>query len=295
MQPTTETVKNPFCAGTETDLSVPTATLQIYNYINEHLNDRKGGDVNRCSSAPRCVRARWYSLNGYAGEPLAPRAIVNFLLGDLTERTLVYFVTKACVGPGKLYSEVIFGAEDGTIEYQGKSLTKYKQITTSFRIGNLTITGHFDGLGKRNSDGKWELIEFKSAADFGFEEFKENGPGDYIKQSHALFECDACKEKNVESVRYFYLKKNTGHLWDGLFHKDPEITARMIAEYKAAAGNDIPERPYALKPETFRGKPTGRTTCQWQCSYCAFTKECWGKFDVEFKGGKPKFYFEEKV
>jgi hypothetical protein len=243
------------------------------------------------------VRRRWYQNKGLAGEKITPRARVNFLLGDLSERTMVYFVTHGCVGPGKLYSEVYFGEPDGTIEYQGKSLTKYKQITTSFTIetenGPLTITGHFDGLGKRNSDGLWELIEFKSSSNNGFRMFSTSGDvGDYLKQAHALMLTDLCKEKDVKGVRFFYLRKETGHMWDAYFNWDTDTEAQVIAEFKAAIAQEEPARPYILKR-----KLTGEFVFQdWHCGYCPYTAECYKeyKIDTVFKSGKPSYILTEK-
>ena len=189
--------------------SVPTATLQIYQFISEYLERDKDTNVNRASAATMCVRRRWYSHNGYEGTPLTPRKVVNFQLGDLSERVVLFYIKSALVGPGKLYSEVNFGDVIGSIHFQGKELEIYKQKTFSFTMENgQRITAHVDGLGKRNSDGKWELIEIKSAADYGFDSFVDNGPGDYLKQAHASMMTDECSALGIDQVRFFYLGDN---------------------------------------------------------------------------------------
>ncbi len=275
------------------DETVPTATNQIYEFIDDYLK-RGHGTANRASSATMCVKRRWYQNQGIEGTPLTPRKIVNFFLGDLTERTLVFFIKEALVGPGKLYSQVDFGEPAGDIEFQGKPITAYKQKTLMTKIGHLNIPGHADGFGKRNSDGKWELIEIKSAADYGFDEFKETGPGDYLKQSHILMMSDYAIDLGVNDVRFFYLKKNTGNLWDRLFPFDIEIANKAGAEFILADGDVEPDKPFQLAEETYYKKPTGRTVAKFPCSYCNYLERCQGPYEKEFKSGKPVFVFKKE-
>lgn len=296
MDEATPLVENPFSLWEDRlEERIPTATLQIYKYIADSLNRPKDININRASSATMCVRRRWYQANGYEATPLTPRKIVNFMLGDLTERTLLYFIKEALIGPGLLYKEVLLGEELGEITFQGKDITLYKQQDLSFKLTDGTvITGHADGFGKRNSDDQWELIEIKSAASYGFDEFKRNGPGDYLKQAHALMLMDQSMELDVKSVRFYYLAKETGHLYDRIFNFDPKIAHQVIKEFKLANNSEAPEAPYALVPELLRGKPTGKTTCPWQCGYCSYLHHCKPGFTKEFKSGRPKFYWEGK-
>lgn len=274
---------------------IPTATHQIYQYISEYLNRDNDTNVNRASAATMCVRRRWYQRNNYKQTPLTPRKMVNFLLGDLSERVVLFFIKQALVGEDKLYSEVDFGEVIGEITFQGKPLELYKQKTMSFTDGDIKITGHADGFGKRNSDGQWELIEIKSAADYGFDKFVDDGPGDYIKQSHALMMTDECKARDIKSVRYYYLRKNTGNLYDKLYPYSGATAALTLQEYRIANEDVIPSAPYMLIDETHYKKSTGRLTCSWRCAYCPFTEQCHGKFKKEFKNGKPKLIWEKKV
>lgn len=277
------------------DQSTPTATNQIYSFINEYLGRSESTHVNRASSAPRCHKARWYQRKGYPGEQMSPRAIVNFTLGDLSEHTVKFFILKGCVGEGKLYSEVDFGKplEAFTVQ-NGKLITMYQQQTITANLGGIEVTAHVDGWGKRNSDGRWELIEVKSAADYGFEEFKESGPGDYLKQAAVCLETDKAKELGATEVRYYYLKKNTGHLWDRLHTPSPELLRDVIEEYKLANGEEEPKAPYIPLPEMFRSKPTGRFVLPWQCGYCAFIRTCHPEAQLELKNGKPKYYMPQE-
>ncbi len=270
------------------DPLVPKATMMIYDYINSYLSKPEDTHINRASSASLCFRRRWFKRNSYEAKPLTPRKLVNFLLGALSEQTVQYFIKEGCVGAGKLYSQVDFGKEVGSFTTQGKKITIYDQEDLTARIGTTEVTAHVDGWGLRNSDKEWELIEIKSAADYGYESFITNGPGDYIKQSTVNLMTGKAKELGAKSVRFFYLKKNTGHLWDRLFQFDQEVSKDVIEEYRLANGKEMPKRPYVPQIERFRGKPTGRKVLPWQCGYCPYTETCWkNEASLEFKNNKP--------
>lgn len=276
------------------DPTVPTATLQIYKFIETYLGRKSDTHVNRASSATMCYKRRWYQRNNYESTPLTPRKLVNFLLGDLSEKTMQFFIKQGCVGPGLLYSEVDFGKEIGSFTIQGKKISVYEQEDLLAKIGGLDVTAHVDGWGKRNSDGKWELIECKSAADYGFDSFKDGGPGDYLKQAMVNLQTDKAIKLGADSVRFFYLKKNTGHLWDRHFPFDSVLAGEVAEEYKIANGPNLPKTPHMLKNETFRSKPTGRIIAAFPCSYCGYLKECQGEYEIDFKGQSPKYVFQPK-
>ncbi len=271
------------------DPQTPIGTNQIYSFVIEHFGrDPKDTNVFRASSAPRCPRQNWYKYRGYPGKGMAPRAIINFLQGDIAERVKLYFIRVACVGPGKLYSEVDFGEVLGEIHFQNKPLQIYKQQTVLSDARGIKIPGHADGWGKRNSDGKWELIECKSAADFGFSTFKTKGPEDYLKQSATLMASDKARELGVVGVRFFYLRKQTGHLWDRFFPYDEALWQEVCDGFHAVLKDEPPPKPYYLVPETKgRGEKkveTGRVVAgDWHCRYCPFLEECQGKFTIEWE------------
>lgn len=286
-------VKNPF-AGLDDrqDESVPTATLQIYQFIEDYLA-RKEHDthVNRASAASLCPKRRWFQRNGFKGETLSPRKIVNFTLGDLTEHVVKFFILKGCVGPGKLYSSVDFGTPTGKFTVQGNKVIEiYDQEDLIANIAGIEVTAHADGWGRRNSDGKFELIEVKSAADYGFDSFKENGPGDYLKQAHVNMRTNKGIDLGVNECRFFYLHKSTGHLWDRLHFFDTNLFEKIKKEFISANEQKEPQTPYEPVFETFRGKPTGRRVLPFPCGgYCPYTKKCFSRFNVEFKNGRPKY------
>lgn len=291
--------------GEHSEVVVPEGTLQIYEFIGEYLNrNTPSTHINRASSASLCYKRRWYQGKGYAGEELTPRVIVNFTLGDLTEHTVKYFILNGCVGPKKLYSEVHFGKEYGSFTIQnGKEIKLYAQEDLTAKIEGFTITAHVDGWGKRNSDGKWELIEVKSAADYGFESFKEEGPGSYLKQAFVNLQTCKAKEFGATEVRFFYLKKNTGHIWDKLYPFDEQVANEIVEDFRLSNQETEPPAPmmdvfgtvYGAQPETFRGKATGRKVIKYPCSYCPYIALCQPAFETEFKSGKPIHVVKQEV
>lgn len=294
-----ELVENPFAQWEDkADPTVPSATLQIYKHIDEYLKRVSDVSINRASAATMCVKRRQYKRQGAPETPLTPRKLVNFLLGDLSERTLLYFIKQACVGPGKLYSEVDFGDIIGSIQFQGKPIDIYVQKTMSFKLDDMTITGHADGFGRRNSDGKWELIEIKSAANWGFKDFQESGAGDYLKQSHALMLMDECRALDIKNVRFFYLKKETGHIWDRSHGYEEEIAKQVVRGYRVSNRDDEIVPPFTLKDETYRKKATGRRIADFPCTYCPYLAQCHGQYELQWKSdqwgnNKPVYVFEQ--
>lgn len=283
---------NPFAVNEEKpgDEHIPTATLQIYRAVEQELaRKEEGTNVNRASAANMCVRRRWYQRNGYVGQPLTPRKILNFTAGDIGEHVVKYFILKGCVGPGKLYSEVDFGEPCGEFVIQRKTIQMHAQQTVTSVVGGIEVKGHADGWGKRNADGQWELIEVKTAADYGFDSFVSEGPGDYLLQAHTLMMSDLAESRGVREVRFFYMKKSTGHVWDRLHAFDDQIAADVALGFQLSNREEIPKRPHAPIEETFRRKPTGRQVLPWQCGYCPYTKTCWPDAERQFKNGKPVF------
>lgn len=282
-------VNNPWKDGEDKyDPSIPTATLQIYDYIAEELKRPKDTHVNRASSANMCYLRSWYQRNGFEGTQLTPRKIVNFALGDITERVVIYFIEQGLVGPGKLYREVFFGKEIGEIPIQGKKIKIHEQEMLRTMVGPFEITSHVDGWGIRNSDGKKELIEVKSAANFGFDEFKENGPGDYLRQAHVNM-----KAIGADSVRFYYLRKEIGSLWSRLEPWSDAIMQEVEDNYRLANQEIKPDRPdYPMTEEEVgqgRGRPklkTGRMQLNWKCEYCIFTRNCFPDMVEEWVPGR---------
>ncbi len=321
-------VENPYAKFEDrADVHVPSATLQIYKFINEKYGRPEADvNVNRASSATMCPKRRQYQRKGTKGTPLTPRKLVNFMMGDLAEMTMLFFISEACVGSGKLYSEVDFGEVKGEIQISDKLVKTYHQKTLTVRIPipanakikvnttpgedfglleeSLAITCHGDGWGKRNSDGKWESIECKSAANWGFQSFQKDGPEDYLKQSHTVMSSEEAKALGVTETRYFYLRKETGHIWDRLVKFDRDIWDNTRQEFLAVMGEQEIKTPFSLIPEmTGRSpnkRPTGRYVAQFPCTYCPYLETCQGSYKLEWANDqwgnqKPSYVFEKKV
>lgn len=269
------------------DPEVPTATLQVYDFIADYLRRPKDTHVNRASSASMCPKRRWFQKNGAPATPLTPRKMVNFLLGDLSEKSLNYFVKQGCVGPGRIYSEVSFGTSQGFIKFQDKEIHIYEQENLTADVGGIEVTAHVDGWGKRNSDGQWELLEFKSASNFGFQEFKDpEWSSDYLKQAMVNLRTGKAIELGAKSVRFYYLRKETGHIYDRVFQFDEKLFQQVIKDYAVANGPAIPETPYQPTAETFRKVPTGRMILPFPCAgYCSYVDQCF-KYTVDWKSGQ---------
>jgi len=301
---TEKLVSNPFAQFEDkADPSVPSATLQIYQGINDSLGRPKEDvNVNRASSATMCSKRRWYQRRGVQGTPLTPRKLINFLFGDLAEKTILYFVRQFCVGDGKLYSEVDFGEKTGEFSFDGKTIEIYKQKLLTTKIDGIDITCHADGFGKRNSDGQWEVVECKSSANWGFKSFQADGPEDYLKQAHTIMASEECKALNIKETRYFYLRKETGHLWDRLEEFNQSIWEKAKQEFIMVNKDEESPAPFPLVEEMEgrkpNRKPTGRMIAEFPCSYCPFLEHCHGKFSVEWKdeqwgNKKPTFVFSQ--
>jgi hypothetical protein len=273
-------LKNPFIdQDYEAEDFVSEEVLEIYRWIDQNLVDRDDdSNVLRASAAPSCVLRRWLQARGIKGNRTAPRSILNFMLGELFEYALKYLVIKANVGPGKLYSEVKFGELVGTFPIQKKSFEIHEQIEVITRIGPLKIVGHLDGMGKRNCDGRWEFIEAKSASDYGFNKFKSSGPDNYLKQAHALMMSEEAAKWGVDETRYFYGRKQKGHLHGRLIKFDENIAETVRHEFVQSVGPEKPQPPYSLAREIdSSGFPTGRLVALVvPCSYCPYlnTEHC---------------------
>lgn len=290
------------------DFEIPSASYQIYNYVSS-LAKEESKNVFRASSASMCVRRRQYQKAGVDGIPITPRKILNFMSGDIAEMVMKYFISQACVGDGKLYSEVYFGEPEGSVVINGKMIATYHQPTYSFELPNKRrITAHPDGRGKRNLDGQWELIEVKSAADWGFQDFKVSGPGDYLKQAHAVMLTDEMTALNARSVRFFYFRKMTGNIWDRVFNFDPELAKRVVEDFLLSDSVEL-AKPYELVDETRSVRnpedkrkwikiPTGRKKAPFPCGgYCPYTKNCHGEYKLEWSSDrngqmKPVYIFK---
>lgn len=293
MGQSSELLDNPF-SETDDDKLLPQGSIEIYRYINELNEEREPRIELSASSMSRCYKANWYQYNGYESLPLNPRAGLVFILGDVTEHVMKYLIASSCVGEGKLYSEVDFGEKTGEFVIQHRKFDTFKQETLEIPMSKEhVISGHADGWGKRNSDGQWELIEIKSAATFGFDKFKRGEVPDYIKQCHTLCLSTKAKALKVKGMRFFYMNKNTSHVFDRFYHFDKAIALKVYEEFWLSISEDEPERPYELVDETYYKKKTGRKIAAYPCSYCSYVTTCFDGLKREVNKDKPVWVLKE--
>lgn len=294
--------KNPFLeADIEAEDFVSEGALQVYRYLDTLADREDESNVLRASVAPLCVRRRWLQARGLKGKRLAPRALSNFILGELFEYAIKHLIKTSCVGPARLYSEVNFGKVIGTFTIQKREFEIHEQLESRTKIGPLTIVGHWDGVGRRNFDGKWEMIEAKSASDYGFRKFKAEGPGEYIKQAHVLMMSDVAKKLGITETRYFYGRKQKGHLHDVLVPFQESVADMVSRDYLASVGPECPAPPHSLTREISGGFPTGRLVAlTFPCTYCPYlnTEHCHNgltRYVRRDQGGNRKPFYAKKA
>lgn len=267
-------------------MELPEGTFNIYEGIDKDFNTGElDSNVNRGSAANGCVRQRWYKKNGYEAKGMAPRAYINFGLGDASEHIIKYYISRYCVGPGKLYKQVYFGKECGEFTIQHRSIKKHEQLESSWKYlddnqEEQEVVCHFDGLGQLQ-DGTIELIEIKSASSFGFTTFKKEGPEDYLNQAHSYMMTDLCVEKKVKRVRFFYIRKETGHIFDRQFPYNVALALEVKRGYYDATRKE-PPRQLSLVDVKYRGKPTGKKKLSWKCEYCPYIEVCRPEYEVSY-------------
>jgi len=281
------------------DAQIPIPVDEIYSGIERELG-RSENDTNidRGSSANQCVKQRWYKGKGYTPTPITPRQIVNFIQGDIAEAVVLSQVKKYCMGKGKTYKALHLGKSKGSVQVQHNLIEIYEQLEFSFDLDGIPIVCHPDGIGECH-DGTYELIEVKSAANWSYKKMVDTGAGDYLKQAHANLMCDQLRKMKVKKMRFYYLRKETGHLWSSLHYYNHD-TAKLVAEeYRVARREEEPEAPYDWVEEVSRKQKTGRLKLDFPCNYCGFKDVCKGPMNFEFSkvygsgSLKPTFYKKE--
>lgn len=258
--------------------------------------------VNRSSSASRCVRERWLKRIGTIGEPTQPRMFLVWKYGHMAEDFYKQLVKMFCVGPEKLYSEVDFGTPIRSFMVDSIEVLQYEQPTVYTKITDkLTVTGHVDGWGKRNADDKWEVMDFKTASNYGYDKFVAGEIPEYIYQMASLLLSDKAKELGAESSRLWYWRKETEHLHDKPFPFLKNDIEKVRREFIVAASEPEPAPPYELEQEktynrsTKQYDPTGRMIIpNYPCGYCAYKAHCYSEVQLEFKSGKPVWVYRPK-
>lgn len=274
-----ETIKNPFFdIDTDSEETLTPVTFSIYSGVMNDQNETRSDNINRPSTSGSCVRQLWYKKNKYSASPLAGRALLNFMAGNIGEYTLIHFIKKYCVGEGKPFKEIICGEPIRSFYVGTEEVFQYKQIETKTPLpSGLVLPGSIDFL-VQYQDGSWAIGDCKTTSDFGFKRVVETrDPESYKYQAHCYMLSDIGFKYNVQKFLFVYMRKTTGHIFDFTINLDTNLIKDIDAKFTLANGETIPGRPYEPEEETYYKKPTGNYILPWQCSYCAFTKECWGE------------------
>jgi CRISPR/Cas system-associated exonuclease Cas4 (RecB family) len=195
-----------------------------------------------------CARKLWYSLRpDVEGEPLSPRALSNFLFGDILEELLLSLAVSA--------GHDVVGRQD------------------EVHIGD--IKGHRDAV----IDGV--LIDVKSASGRAFPKFKkgtvtDDDPFGYLWQLacylYAAKDDPLVRDKTTAGFLVF--NKENGEIALDLYDLSSylDVVPSLVSgRQKQMTLDEPPERAFEPVPD---GK-SGNMKLPTNCSYCAFKEICW--------------------
>jgi len=283
---------------------------------------REIGNPLRLSASGSCARRLAYQRINFETpsgvpkpcevEPLNPRALMVFHLGDMVETSLKAWIRDA----GSLFMPLAPPAD-----------------RVSISVCGVEIPGHPDGL-YQESDGTYSVVSIKSINTLGFDRVERDGP----PYEHICQETAYMAALGVWRARFLYYNKNTSHLMDDwVVDFSPDLYAEIAKRWVSvimATPDVLPEPEYRAVPETewVRGlkgykagtatfnedgtpgsavfdvdgkritevksngyhRETGRAVLPWQCSYCPFKRPCYGERlrQVEVEDGQPTWVVE---
>lgn len=132
------------------------------------------------------------------------------------------------------------------------------EVMLTTPAGNVLV-GHFDLLAEIN--GRLEIIDLKVVDEAPWNYI--DGPREHEKDQVMLY----CAAHGVETGRLVYLCKGgrgKGQVKEYAFEVDKDRIGQLLAKY---------DRILARKAV----KPFDAPTDSWQCSYCGYYEDCWGK------------------
>lgn len=230
---------------------------QILYLIEKEEKSKTKSSPLRMSASGHCTRQIAYAYHGFEAEPLAPRAIMVFRLGD------------------KIETEI----KDLLIKYPPENY----EITTSndeisFEIDGHKILGHVDGIIKSPIQA---ILEIKSVNTLRFKSLDREGiPSDYIYQATAYM-----KATGLDKTLFIFYNKDTSHMKELELAYDPSIWKVIEDRFRRVINSNkdnLPDQDYG---------PSSLGKLPWQCSYCSFNKHCWPNADLTFdKQGKPGLF-----
>ncbi len=262
---------------------------ELLNEIKKHESLREWSSPVRLSNTGKCPQALQYQLLGFPKEPLDPRVIMLFRVGDHTEAEIKILAEKHL--EGKHWCKFYFGDKIEVHDDEEPRII-YKQIPVSLNIPgyrkpaeeqdqDIVVFGHLDGIGWKTWNDPY-LIEIKSMSDFAYDRFtKGTYDESYQWQLQAYMQATGLKKAIVIAM-----KKQTSHLAEMIIERDENFDA--VARWKLLLNRD----PNVAAPqylEFTNYKTKAGIKLGFPCSYCDYKKYCFDGLNVEFDNrGKPK-------
>lgn len=172
-------------------------------------------------------------------------------------------------------ARLVFGLGD-MVEKQCVDVMKNYGLTDmqkecSVTIDGVEIKGHIDGL------FQGLVVDFKSTTTFGFKNAKKGDVGDYLHTMHFYM-----KALGLKQALLVYYCKEQSDLCEVLVNWDDTAWAQVEERFRKvlkSTKENLPAREYG---------PNAKGALPWNCTYCAFTKNCWPNYTLSFSdAGKP--------
>lgn len=232
--------------------------------------DRAAADAARppvtLSSAFRCGVMIHGDLTGAPKEPVAPRALDAFGIGQMVEAMAV----SKCI------------LANMPVAWPNKAGEQYRGHVD---FGGDSIRGSVDMV--LDVDGVMIPVEIKSMADYGWDTAKKTGKIEdtfgYVTQLQHYI----AMLKAPYGI-FLAVKKSTGHCLQETVVADPSVLEASRATY-AAAKAGRPERPEWAKTQIVKSPGgTVERISDVRCGYCPRIEWCWGsEYVPAVVSGKP--------
>lgn len=266
-------------------------------------------------NAGKCLRSLWYVCHEVPPEPLPPRTVLLFRLGDSIEKNVLDAVESTGIDftatndrrednldvPGlgfRARSDFIFSCPEAL---------SLEPLGVALEPGEIALTAYTDTPPQQ---GEICGGEIKSMSNFAYER-AQNGQLDdtYLAQIECGLRALDCRWWCCIAYR-----KETSHHCEVWVARNDERWATIQRNVELARGDTVPDRPYQLETlcsgvaagACVNGKTPGRglphKACNgtgiepngpflnsYPCGFCSFKSTCWGELELGFKNGKPRW------